>query len=579
MGIRRRPEPHTTWEHTGRELEARFDELSGEELELLADARFWTDRIDESNDARRAAYRTFVAAGDDESAARCTWRLFYEHYLVGEAVVANGWLERCRRHVESGGDDSLSAGWLGVAEADIALHRGDPDTALSRAGTARRVATARGDADLSAMAMVAEGCAQLDLGREQVGFGLLDEAMVAVINQELEPLFTGWVFCNVIATCYGRCDLRRAAEWSSAAMKWCDTLREGLLWPGLCRVYSVELACLRGEWQAAEVEARRACGELTSHDARYAANAFYLVGELCRLTGAWSEAVEAFTRAHELGFLPQPGLALLRLGQGRTADAVSALRSALAPGPSAPLPRAQLLAAMVEAAVAVSPAQAGAGEADQDEELLDLSREAVAELEDLSRSTGSRLIGALAAGSRGRVLLVAGDARGALGSCREAADRLRELKVPYERARQQELAGLAAQRLGDAETARLELTSALTDFERLGAEPDVARVREVLAGVETDPSSTAGVRSEGPGTIDHLAVAARPPEHETTPLTEREIEVLRLVAAGCTNRDIAERLTLSPHTVARHVSNIRTKLGASSRAAATAVAYGRGLID
>lgn len=575
VGIRRRPEPHTTWEAVGRELEARFDELSGEELELLAEARFWTDRIDESNDARRAAYRMFVAAGDDESAARCTWRLFYEHYLVGESVVANGWLERCRRHVESGDDGSPAAGWLAVAEADIALHRGDPEAALSRAGAARSVASSQGDADLSAMALVAEGCAQLDLGREQVGFGLLDEAMVAVINQELEPLFTGWVFCNVIATCYGRCDLRRAAEWSSAAMKWCDTLREGLLWPGLCRVYSVELACLRGDWQTAEAEARRACGELTSHDARYAANAFYLVGELCRLTGAWSEAVEAFTRAHELGFLPQPGLALLRLGQGRTADAVSALRSALVTGPSAPLPRAQLLVALVEAAVA----DTRAGSGDDDEEWLDLAREAVTELEDLHRSTGSRLIGALATGSRGRVLLFTGDARKALGSCHEAADRLRELNVPYEHARQQELAGLAARRLGDAETARLELTSATAGYEQLGAEPDVVRVTRLLAGLGANSRSTTGGAADHPTIVDDLDGAPDTQEQETTPLTEREVEVLRLVAEGCTNRDIADRLTLSPHTVARHVSNIRTKLGASSRAAATAVAYGRGLID
>ncbi|MDH3299998.1 MAG: helix-turn-helix transcriptional regulator [Acidimicrobiia bacterium] len=575
VGIHRRPEPHATWEAAGTELEARFDELSGEELELLADARFWTDRIEESNSARRAAYRSFVAAGDDESAARCTWRLFYEHYLVGETAVANGWLERCRRHVDSGPDGSLSAGWLAAAEADIALHRGDPETALARAGRARRLATTHGDADLSAMALVAEGCAQLDLGREQVGFGLLDEAMVAVINSELEPLFTGWVFCNVIATCYGRCDLRRAAEWSSAAMKWCDTLREGLLWPGLCRVYSVELACLRGDWRAAEAEARRACHELTSHDARYAANAFYLVGELCRLTGAWSEALDAYMRAHELGYLPQPGLALLRLGQGRAADAAAALRSALATGSSAPLPRAQLLVALVEAAVAA----AGIGPGDADEEWLDLAREAVDELDGLHRSTGSRLIGALAAGSRGRVLLATGDPREALGGCREAADRLRQLDVPYERARQQELAGLAAQRLGDAETAKLELTSAIADFERLGAEPDVVRATALLARLDANPTPTTGDAGDRSAVDDDLDDASDSLEDETTPLTEREVEVLRLVAEGCTNRDIADRLTLSPHTVARHVSNIRAKLGASSRAAATAVAYGRGLID
>jgi DNA-binding NarL/FixJ family response regulator len=271
------------------------------------------------------------------------------------------------------------------------------------------------------------------------------------------------VYCNVLSTCHDLADLRRAGEWNDAAMRWCDQLRDGAFYPGICRLHVVELACLRGAWQTAEAEARRACGELTAHDPRFAGEAYYLAGEMRRLVGDLDGAQEAFTQAHHLGRLPQPGLARVRLAQGRPEAAAKALRRALDSGPSSPRGRAQLLAAGVEAELGIDDLRA--------------ARAAAGELAAIAASVEGPFLAAMAAAAEGEILLAEGDV--------EAA---------------------------------------------------------------------------------------------TATLTPRELEVLRRVATGETNRQIAVALYVSEHTVARHVSNTLAKLGVSSRAAATAYAFRYGLV-
>ncbi len=524
------------WRETYERLAAReSSNLTPDELDLLADALFWLDRPDESVGVRRDAYQAHVADHATDRATLAAWRLFYDHFLVGEVAVANGWLERARSHVAEA-EDSVGAGWLGVAETDRLLADGRPRDAGACAQGALEIARRHGDPDLTAMALQAKGRAVIELGQTREGLAALDEAMVSVINGELAPLFTGWIFCNVISTCHTLADLGRAVEWSDAAMRWCDSLQDGLMYPGLCRVYSVELACLRGAWDAAATDARRACDELTSHDPRFAGEAFYMVGELARLQGNLEAAQEAFTRAHELGRVPQPGLGLVRLVEHRAADAAKAIRSALQPGPSGPLPRGQLLAACVEAELVVGEDSAARAAAD--------------ELAEIAGASDSPVLTAMAAAADGRVLLGHGDATGASARLREACAAFQQLRLPYEAARAQVLLGLAARAGGDEDTASLELRAALAGFERLGARPDVDRTQRLLEGDESVP----------------------------TPLSEREIEVLGLVAGGNTNREIAEALTVSRHTVARHLSNIFTKIGVTSRAAATAYAYEHELV-
>jgi DNA-binding NarL/FixJ family response regulator len=534
-GVREAPDRHASWRETYERLVAREPtSLTGQELDLLADALFWLDRPDRSAAARREAYAAHLAAGAIDDAALAAWRLFYDHFLVGETAVASGWLERARGHVGAA-DSSLVAAWVAVAEADCRMAEGDPRAALRHARRALETARSAGDDDLLAMGLQATGRALCEAGRLREGMALLDEAMVAVVHGEVGALFTGWVFCNLLSTCHDVADLDRATQWSDAAMRWCDGLWEGRMYPGLCRVYAVELSCLRGAWDSAAVDARRACVELVAHDPRYAGEAFYLVGEMCRLTGDLDGAEEAFTQAHRLGRVPQPGLALVRLAQGRSTAAVRALRLERGSGPTSPLRRVQLLAAQIEAELRV-------GETAR-------ARDAAHVLAGVARTSPNPFLSAIAAAAEGRVLLAEGDPPAAIARLRAACAACQELGLPYEAARTQVVIGTATREAGDEDTARLELGAALATFVRLGARLDAQRV-EALVDLDRQP----------------------------TPLTEREVEVLRLVARGCTNREVGAELFLSEHTVARHLSNTFAKVGATSRAAATAYAYEHGLI-
>lgn len=540
----------TSWRDQCAELQARpVDDLDRDELEQLADGLFWLDRPRSSIEVRRLAYQAHLDAGDTDRATLAAWRLFYEHHLVGESAPASGWLQRCRRHVGGDAGDvgrTRPAGWLAVAEADLAVEAGRSQTAVALAATARMIGEECGDRNLFAMALQVEGRARIAAGDRRVGLSHLDEAMVAVINDELEPLYTGWVLCAVVAACIGVADLGRASEWSDAAMRWCASLREGRMYPGLCRVYSVELAYLRGEWPSAEAQARQACEELVAHDPRYAGAAYYLVGELCRSQGDLVGAQQAFARAHELGRTPQPGFALARLAEGRATEALAALRTALEPGPSEPLPRAQLLTAVVEVAADLGDRDALAA--------------AVDELDELAGEAHGPLVAGLAAAARGELSLADDDPLGALAKFRRAYESFRSVGCAAEAARQKLRMAGAAWRFGDADTARLEATTALAELEQIGAQPEVDKARALLSAL----TKTGGEPARATA---------------SSPLTARELEVLALVAGGGTNRAIADRLCVSPHTVNRHVSNILTKLDVGSRAAATAVAYQQGLLE
>lgn len=533
----------TTWRAVHAALVRRpLDDLDAAELDRLADALFWIDRVDESLDVRRRAYRAHVDTGDDDGAAMAAWRLFYDHFLVGETAIANGWIARCRQHV-GGADRSPEAGWMHIALADVAASNGDHPTRLAHARTATSIARASGDANLLAMALQAEGRALIAHDDHRAGVTLLDEAMVAVTNGELDPVYTGWVYCNVVSVCYQLADLDRADQWSRAALRWCDTLADGQMYPGLCRVYAVELHCLHGEWGHAETLAKRACAELTAFDPRYAGEAFYLVGELRRLRGDLDAAAEAYQRAHELGRVPQPGLSLSLAARGRVADAVTALRTTLPTSSPLPLPKAQLLSELIGLQLARDDVEAARGH--------------LTELQDVARGSDAAVIDALAQGATGRLHAATGDYSAGYEHLHIGAQRLSRLDLPYEAARLRLAASRAAAAGGDRETARLDATAARAVFARLGASLDEAAATTWLDDLRTPP----------------------PPPPAAPGLSLREREVLRHLATGCTNRDIADRLHLSPHTVGRHVSNIYTKLGVSSRAAATACAYEHDLID
>lgn len=550
--------------------------LDGDELDRLAAAAFWCNEPARSIEVHQEAYRRHRSDGQPERAARSTWHLFYEHWLVGEGAVARGWLERGRRLLAPIDPDEsgVSAGWLAVARADVLQADAEPTAALEAATAARLAGERHHDPDLLAMALQAEGRMLMAVGRRDDGLRRLDEAMVSVVADELQPLFTGWVYCNVIATCHGVGDVRRANEWSTAALRWCDSLREGQLYPGLCRVYAAELAQLRGDWGAAEAQARQACADLAAYDRRYAGAAHYVVGELCRLQGRYEEADQAFVAANELGRVPQPGLALLQADGGRVDEALAALRS-VAQGAAhradgTLLPTLQVLTALLDVA-----------ELAADRPVVEAT---VATITEIAREAPTiELATAYAHSARGRAAAssidVGGDRAGSeveRGS--EAATELQQARVlfdavghPYEAARQRLHLARLADATADSMTARLEREAANAMLAELGAAPTPTTAsvskREAAPGVASAPEQP-GTPSTAASADALTALAA---------LTDREREVLALAAAGLTNKDIAARLHLSPHTVARHFGNIFAKLGVRSRTAASSLAVAAGL--
>ena len=501
--------------------------LDGDELEALAEAAWWLCRTGESIAARHRAHAAFRRAGDAKGAARTAARLFHEHFYRGEQAVAAGWLRRGFREVERepGG---VERGWLEFAQAELHLHQGPLDRAAAHAAAAVATAREHGDADLAAVGMQLQGRALVAQGAVEEGLDLLDEAMTFVLTGELAPLYTGWVYCSVILACRDLADLRRAGEWTEAARRWCLELPATTPYrQGLCRIYRGEVLALRGDWDEAEAELRQAHDELLPHKPGGAAEASYAVGEVLRRRGDLAAAEQAFVRAQGLGWDPQPGLALLRLAQGRVDAAAAALRSTLAAPPLVDrFAHARLLAAQVDVSIA-----AGA---------LDQARAAAAELASVEGALSSPVISATAATAAGALWLAEGDPAAALERLRHALRRWRDLGLPYEEARARLLAGAAVTLLGDADGGRVELQAARAGFERLGAAADASQATALLKG------------RHRPGRL----------------LTGREVEVLRLVASGMGNREIAGTLHLSEHTVARHMQNVFAKLGVSSRAAA-----------
>jgi ATP/maltotriose-dependent transcriptional regulator MalT len=508
--------------------------LTGADLEGLADAAWWVSRRDESIAARQRAYAAYAAASEDLPAASMAVRLCVEHFIRGEPAVAGGWLMRAQRHLREQ-PESAEHGFLAAVEANVARLSGDPDRGVELARRGTEIAQRAGHRDLVAVAIHIEGLSHVAAGRVAEGVALLDEAMTSVVAGELSPFFTGVVYCDVIEACLQLGDVGRAGEWTEAARLWCEGLAPESPFPGLCRINRAELAILRGAWSDAEAEAVRASEELLRLDAVSSGAAWYLAGEARRRAGEVAGAEEAFRRAHELGFDPQPGAALLLLSQGRADAASNALRVASGSEHGNPFRRAALLGAHVEAALA-----AGA---------LDEARAAASDLDAISRRFSAASLSAAADAARGAVLLAEGDAAAALGPLRAACDAWQRLRLPYDAARVRVLLGRALLAAGEGDAGRAELGAAAAAFERMGAVPDARTARAL----------------------------AEPAERLPRGLTAREAEVLRLVAAGRSNREIAAALVISEHTVARHVQNVFAKLDVSSRAAATAFAVEQGI--
>jgi ATP/maltotriose-dependent transcriptional regulator MalT len=524
--------------HAWREAYAAFlsadeaDPLGIEDLERLATAAYLIGRDEQFLRFVERLHRLSVDANDPERAARAAFWLAFGNLLRGDLGQTHAWTARGERLVL--GRDCAERGYLLLLTAEEQLRGGEAAAARATAADARAIGERCHDADLPAAARHVEGRALICQGQVRSGLQCLDETMLAVVAGELSPMMTGLMYCSVIETCRSVCDLRRAREWTAALSRWCEQQSEMVAFTGICLVHRAEIMQVQGAWPDALAEARRACERSARAERKPPGAALYQQAEIHRLRGDCAGADEAYKEASRLGYEPQPGLALLRLAQGRTDAASAAIRRLLISATDRLL-RARLLPAYVEILLA-------AGDVDE-------ARRGSEELQALAAVFQTDILRAVSAHAHGAVALARGDAGAAVGSLRQAFELWSQIEAPYEAARVRVLIGQACLALGDREAGTLEFEAARLAFAQLGAKPDLARVDL------QDPSvPTAG------------------------PLTAREREVLRLIAAGRTNKGIAGELCLSRRTIDRHVSNILVKLDVPSRAAATAFAYAHQLL-
>ena len=510
------------------------DALLATDFADLATAAFLVGRHNDCIQALQRAYQGHLEAGDQQAAIRSAFWLAMTLMDRGEVAVAGGWISRAERLLEACEEDTVEHGYFLFFRMLRHILGGDPNTAIDEAVALTSYGRRFGDGDLLATGLMAQGRCLLYLGRVPEGVRLLDEAMVGVTMGEVSPVFAGHTYCSLIEACQEISDFGRVAQWTMTLTTWCSGQVGLVPFTGQCAVHRGQVMRVRGAFAEAIRELDGAVARYAAASMPAAAGLAYAekAAVLC-IRGELDASEEAFQQAVDLGHDPQPAHALLHLARGRVDAAAAAVRRVLGE-PRDPIHRSQLLPGAIEVLLAADD--------------LDGTRPLVAELVAVGEAFESASLSAMAGSAVGALALAEERPGEALAPLRTALTTWRELSWPYETARTQVLLGRALRALGDEESATSELAGAARALAALGAEPAAQEVARLMA----------------PGTLPGG-------------LSAREAEVLRLVAAGRSNPQIAEALYLSEKTVARHLSNIFNKLDVSSRTAAAAYAYEHGL--
>lgn len=508
--------------------------LVADELKDLGDCVWWLGEFRRAETLYEEAHHRYVEEGSPRDAAMMAFAIAGLSFMRGEEAFASGWAGRGMRLLENQ-PQGAEHGYVLFMELSGTLESGNLPAAIEQARQLRGLGKTYSDPNLVALGIVSEGKALLKQGSYREGMRLLDEAMLAALSDELAPEWAGNIYCQLMGACHDLGDLQRAREWTQATFRWCNSLSASGPFLGVCRVHRAQLFHAQGAWREAEAEAERVCKELADFDLATVAEAYYQLGEVRRLRGDLTGAEVAYRQSHGSGRDPNPGFALLRLAQGHIEEAHASIQTALAAGPEDVLRRAWLCIACVEISLAAG--------------RVDAARSAYHELRKAADKYDDSMFAIAAAEAEGAVLLSEGKPQDALPLLRSACLRWQQLEVPYQAARVRTLLARAYEALCDTSAAGLELDAAEQVFSSLGA------------------------------ALDLQAIERRRPPGGTSPngITEREVEVLRLVASGESNRAIAEALTISEKTVARHLTNIYGKLGVSTRTEAARYAFEHGI--
>lgn len=513
--------------------------LESTQLETLAVAAYLTGNDNESYQILERAHQSYLDCEKIEKASRCAFWLGLMFMTAGERVRSSGWMARGERILA--GDqkrESPERKLFLIPEALEALYTGQAEKARKLFEQAATTGDQFHDADLIALGRLGQGQALIQQGSIAEGIKLIDETMITAEGEEVFPVVKGIVYCAAIETCRRVWDLKRAQEWTLALTRWCDEQRDIIPFRGQCLTRRAEIIQFHGEWNKALEETTNACKLLTRRSGEPAAGeAFYRKAELQRLLGDFEGAEEGYHGAAKWGRNPQPGLALLRVAQGRHHDAETSIHNTLRETKDI-RKRAELLPAAMAVMIATR----------RTEEALD----AATELEDIANEFNAAYLYAMSAHCRATALLANGDSGLALDHAQKSLSLWRTMDLPYETACTRELKGQIYMELKDQDNADASLAAARWIFEQLNAKPDLQR-------------------------IDRLLKRKRNPS--THSLTLREIQVLRRVASGKTNKSIADELFISERTVDRHVSNIFNKIGVSSRVEATTFALRHKMLD